>query len=326
MRTLLLSLALSLVGVALVLFWFGQPEDVGRLLELPLWSVLLGICSLLTNYLCGSLRLVMLTRIVGKPVGLWRAARAYLFGLFSKAVTPSGSGNLPAVVLSLVRDGLPAATAWSVTLYTSILDLFFFALSVPFALALVSADAATGHSPLWAALPIGGFFLAFAYVLAYHITAFTRGVAVLFSIKPLKRWQRPAIRSTRKLTATTGTVTRAPLLERIALFILTALLHTAMYLILYIFLKGLGASLPLLPTLAVIQLATVVSFVVPTPGGSGFIEVAVSYGLSRESQSSVITPAVVAWRAFGYYSIFLIGPALGGTLLRKTGLETFEKP
>ena len=85
--------------------------------------LLLGFGLLGLNYLLGGLRLCWLTSLVGEKVSFWANLRAYLLGLVSAAVTPGGSGNVPAVALGLQQAGVVATKAWSVTLYTSTLDL-----------------------------------------------------------------------------------------------------------------------------------------------------------------------------------------------------------
>ena len=80
----------------------------------------------------------MLARILKRPLGMWPSTRAYILGLFSSAVTPGGSGQAPAVVLALIRDGLSPAHSMSITVYVWVLDLFYLAWSVPAGLLILS--------------------------------------------------------------------------------------------------------------------------------------------------------------------------------------------
>ncbi|HEX7022300.1 MAG TPA: lysylphosphatidylglycerol synthase domain-containing protein, partial [Trueperaceae bacterium] len=100
--------------------------------------------------------------------------------------------------------------------------------------------------------------------------------------------------------------------------ILTALLHFAIYAIFFVIARSLGADLALLPTMSVILLVSVISYVVPTPGGSGYLEFALSYVFSRQVPAALVTPSVLAWRVVTFYLPLLIGPFLGGPMLART--------
>ena len=128
-RAVVISVVLGVVGVGLTFWWLG--EDLANLTRVPPWALLTGFGLLLLNYLCGGLRIVLLTRVLKHPIDPWRSTRAYMLGLFSSAITPGGSGQAPATVLALIRDGLSPVESMSVTVYVWVLDIFFLAWSVP---------------------------------------------------------------------------------------------------------------------------------------------------------------------------------------------------
>ena len=125
-RAVVFSAVFGLTGLGAVLV-FGEPSDLLAVRNLSgpalLWSVLL----LGLSFLCGGLRISLLARTLGYRLRLPSAVRSHVLGLFSAAVTPSGSGNAPAIALMLTRDGLSGPHAWSVALYTGVVDLIFFA-------------------------------------------------------------------------------------------------------------------------------------------------------------------------------------------------------
>ena len=96
--------------------------------------------------------------------------------------------------------------------------------------------------------------------------------------------------------------------------------HLSNYLIFYTVAAALGRA-NLLPTLAVVHLSTFASYIVPTPGGSGFLEVAMTSLLGSRS-----APAVVAWRLISFYTRFLIAPFVGGALVAKLAAKGREEP
>ena len=335
-RVLLLSLLFSVLGIAAVLFALGGPQDLRALSGIPLWAFGGGLGLLALNHLCGALRLSLLTRALGEPLGLWRAWQAYVLGRFGAAVTPSGSGAVPAVALSLVGRGLSPEQAWSVPLYTSVLDLFFFAWAAPLAtLAALNALPSVSLSP-WLALLLAALFLGSGYGLAYHLGRLERPVFWLFSFSPLRRWRRGALRALGRTSSALATMRGGGPLRGLLLGLLTPLLHGASYAIFLLFARSLDLHTPPLFTLAVVLLSSVASFAVPTPGGSGALEVMVGLTIGRSADAGVnpalaptvtanVTAAVIAWRLTSHYSNVVVGAIFGGPLLGRL-LEFRKKP
>ena len=327
-RVLLLSLLFSVLGVVAVLFALGGPQDLRALSEVPLRAFGGGVGLLALNYLCGALRLSLLTRTLGKPLGLWRTWQAYVLGRFGAAVTPGGSGAVPAVALTLAGRGLSHEQAWSVPLYTSVLDLFFFAWAAPLAtLGVVNALPGVALSP-WLALLLAALFLGSGYGLAYHLGKFTRPAFWLFSLSPLRRWRRAALRALWRTSSALTTMRGGGPLRGLLLGLLTPLIHGSSYAIFLLFARALDLHTPPLFTLAVVLLSSVASFAVPTPGGSGALEVMVGLAIGRSADAGVseavaptltanVTAAVIAWRLTSHYSNVVVGAVLGGPLLSR---------
>src|SRR5690606_39127016 len=87
-RTLALALLLGLAGLIAVTLWLGEPGDLRHLLRLPLQALGGALALLLTSFLAGGARLVVLLRLAGVSVTLWRATRSHVLSLFAAAVTP----------------------------------------------------------------------------------------------------------------------------------------------------------------------------------------------------------------------------------------------
>ena len=314
--TLFLSALLSLAGLGAA-FWLGDPGEVGAVLDVPAPALFLSAALVLVNFLCGALRLRVLAHISGASLSLWQSLRAYLLGRFSDLVTPGGSGQMPVMGFALIRGGLGASRAWALTLYTAILDLLFFGLTVPLALLLLSTS--VEHFPagsLLSALALSALFLSFWYLLAHRLAWLQYPLEKLFALPFLRRWRASVLTSFGKLTKATALVAQRPFAQSL-LFALTAPLHLSNYAVFYVVAASLGAELDLLLTLATVLVASVASFVVPTPGGSGFTEFAVLSLFGLQTDATQITPALIVWRVLNYYVFFLIGPALGGTLLHQ---------
>lgn len=319
-RTVLTSVALSAVGLVLVAVLVGEPADLARLWRMDRAALASALALLALSYACGGARIVLLARAAGARVSFLRGIRAHLLGLFAAAVTPSGSGNHPALAVALRREGMPAATAWSITVYTTILDLLFFAWSVPVSLAaLALGEELLAPSLAWLAIPAGAGFAGLWFVLAFRLRWLGRLVLRAFSLPLLRRWRRRATRFVSEMEVATGTVTGGGYLTHGVLQLLTALLHLSIHAIFFAYATlGLGAPLDLLPTLMVLLLVSVGAYLIPTPGGSGYVEFAASFMFTRQADSGVITPAVLAWRLTGHYLALVIGPILGGTMLARS--------
>lgn len=77
----------------------------------------------------------------------------------------------------------------------------------------------------------------------------------------------------------------------------------------------MGSGAPYLTTLAILVTVSIGAYVIPTPGGSGYLELATSYLFHDQLADGLIAPVVVTWRMFGYYLNFILGPILAGTML-----------
>jgi hypothetical protein len=295
------------VGILATFWWLG--EDLASVAQVPIGALALGVGLTLINYLCGATRLTLLTRLVGAPVGFLRASRAYALGLFSAAITPGGTGQAPAVVLALIGDGVPASKSWSVNVYVWVVDLFFLTWSVPIGLAVLgdSTRLLRGVSPLLLGVLLSAAFLSLYLLLSFRLVWLRGLLGAVMRLRWLRRWRTPAM----------SFLTRVAEGLQLLLHVLTAALYLATYLTFYVVAVGVGGHPRLLPTMAAVQLPMVVSFLFPTPGGSGLLEILAASLFSAEGKGGSVGAAVLAWRLLSFYSRFVIGPALGGTVLLK---------
>jgi uncharacterized protein (TIRG00374 family) len=325
LRSIVLSIVLSVIGIAVVVLWLGEPADISRLLELDGRTVMIGMLLMVASYLFGGIRVMLLAKLTGNNITMWRATRAHILGVFSACVTPSGSGNHLGLALALGRWGVPASTGWSIAIYTSVLDLLFYAWSVPLALIFLGVT----HNPfgtrfLWFALPLGGLFLALWYLLAYKLHWLDPIAARLLSISSLKKWRRNGLRFLRRLGQVTARMNEGRLGVQLGLQLLTAGMHLAVLALFPIFAFSFGAVLPVLSTFALLLLIWVGAYIIPTPGASGFMEFAVSFLFSQQADASLVTPAVLTWRIFSYYASLLLGAVLGGVLMSRLIADTLN--
>ena len=313
--TLASSLLLSALGIGLVVVWTGERESLAQLGSLSLGALLLGLGSLALHYLSGGVRLALLARFCGAPVSLVRGTRAFVLGLFCAALTPSGGGNAPAIALSLRRDGVSGSLALALAIYTSVLDMLFFAWAVPAAALVLALSGSLPPALGWLSVLATPVCLLLWYALSFEVGRLKRLLLRLFSLPLLKRWQRTSSRFLSQLDETSQFVARQPLKRQLSLQGVTAVLHLALYAIFFFVANDLGLQVTLAETLALLLLVSVTSYVVPTPGSSGYLEVALTYAFAANGDAALVIPAVLAWRAFSFYLSIVIGATLGGGIL-----------
>lgn len=325
-QALALALLLGLGGLIAVTLWLGEPGDLRQLLHLPLQALLGALLLLLASFLAGGARLAVQLRLAGARVNLWRATRSYVLGLFAAAVTPGGGGNGIAIGYSLQRDGVGADVAWSAAVYSAVLDLFFYAWAIPLAAIHLYRAGLITPRLFWFALAMAAICFALWYGLAFHLRVLRHVLVPVVSLPLLKRWRRDVLRLFDDVGSATGTMARGHPLKQLTLHLLSLLLHGATYGIFHLFSAALGSPLDLLSTLSLLVLISAASNVVPTPGASGYFEVALTYAFSQRGAPPGVTAAVVAFRAVTYYVPIVLGGALGGAvLIRELGRDrSFE--
>ena len=325
-KPLLLSLVFGFLGLGAALL-FGKPTDLRDIFSLSSRALLFSALLLCTSFLCGGLRILLLARTLHYRLRLLSAVRCHILGAFSAAVTPSGSGNAPAIALMLRRDGLAQAHAWSVALYTGVVDLLFYAWFAPASLLTLylSRRLPGGSWLLLGGVLASALFFGLWYLLVFHFSVVSALVSRLFRWRLLRRFSARADRFVLGLTTTVARLSATTWLEHLALQLFSVGVHISVFGIFAVVAADLGLSLPILPTLATLFLVFVASHVVPTPGGSGVYELSLPLLLGSGNPSAFV-PAVIVWRLIAFYSSFLLGPILGGTALaRRLGPEDAGK-
>ena len=312
-RAILLSLLFGGAAAVGTFLWLG--EDLGTLGRVSLATLAAGIAWTSLNYLAGAVRLWLLTRRTAARIGIWRCARAHALGLFSAAVTPSGSGQAPAIVLALVGDGVPHPNAWAIVVRIWSLDLTFLAWAVPgAAIVLGSAGLPFDVSP-WLAGAAGLALLTVAILLRTNLGALRRVALLVTAARPMRRFRRRSVRFLARLERANRMASGNTLPMRVGLHASTIAVYAGTYVTFDVIAGGLGSEASFAVTIAAVLLPTIASFVIPTPGGSGFIEVAAATVAREQLSGGAVATAVLVWRLLTHYSRFVVGAALGGPML-----------
>lgn len=329
LSALLISIALSAIGMVVALLSVGGPRALLRVGELGPLHLVLAVLALLVAFVFSAVRLQFICSLLGFKLKLRHAIRAHVLGMFSAAVTPGGSGSMPGLALTLGLQGMKHAKAWAAAIATLSADTTFHAWALPLSLIGLYSMSVYPRTPLWTALGIVTIVLTLvmAYVLLFRV-AWLNPIVRLVMRGPLLRFRRAATRFAESFVTNSQTLSSAPLWKHGVIQVLTALSWASYFLVLYFLLLGLGVQLSLWLALAGQTVVTVMSSFIPTPGASGFFEVVLSWFLLGRGSGDAGPAAVFVWRLITFYSLFVLGPLLGGYMIvrQTTGSPSAVKP
>ena len=303
------SLALGLIGLYLVGGPAAFEASSYQLPEVGTPLILAMVAGSAAYWLVPALRLQLLCTVHGHGLPLAQGLLIHIAGLFSAALTPGGSGSAPAIAAGLRRAGLPLGTAVATAVQVTVLDLVFFAWALPISLAYLLSSGATVLSLDLVALALASMVLALAasIVLGRYPRPVVRLLLWLARRPRLLRFGQRFRATARGYYRGSRLFVAMRLSTWISLQALGALAWLGMFLLFWALARAFQ-PLEVLATIATLTIATLVAFIVPTPGGSGFIEVAVGYGIGAQLTDANLATPLLAWRFATFYLILLLGP------------------
>src|SRR5215203_4178890 len=236
------------------------------------------------------------------PLRFRSAVLVHLTSMFAASVTPGNVGVGPVIAVALRRLGVPFGKGVGVAIQVFIFDMIFFAWAVPVSLGYLI------YSHILRLPPIPEF-AGFAIAGAVFLTRYPRPVVrLILSIATLRLLSRFASR----IRGTARDYYRGAIAFRNMAFSTWLKINLVVtggwfsgFVLFWLLLKLYGVEADLPATLAILSSVTLVSHLVPTPGGSGFMEAAL--GLSIGSGGGAAA-ALLIWRLASYHAIFLLGP------------------
>ena len=311
LRAVLLSVAFGLAGLGLVLWWLG--EDLSSALRVPLWAYGVGVLLAVLNYLAGSARLMILSKVDGEALPFVKALRGYSLGLFSAAITPGSAGQAPAMVVSLVAENVSAKRAWSMAVRVWIADLIFLALTVPLSVLLLarSTGIMRGYYPGLVAALVFVASATVVWILIFRMRWIGAAVDLIMRLPFVRRWRESSVRFVGRIEQAGKSLWRAPALAQVLVHLYTAFIYLSTFFTFYVVVASLRSGVPVLTTMAAAQVPMVAASFFPTPGGAGLLEL-VAASLVRGENTAA---AILAWRLLTYYLRMLVGPVIGAPVL-----------
>lgn len=330
-RALVLSLLVGGASLAAVVAWLGG-DELRTLGTIRLGWLAAAAGALATSFVLAGVRLRMLVVRCGASLPLHHAVRAHVLGLFASSLTPGGSGGMPAVAMTLTRQGVPRAAAWSSMIGATVADTVLFGWSIPVALlVLYRGDALPSGPPfLIVSVLVSLVALAASYLLAFRLH-WIRPLARVLLQGRLARLKPRLDRFLEDLLAAQGSLRRAPWSWHLRFHATVALSWWCVFAVLWACARGFGIGVPPWTVIAALTLVHGVGAFVPTPGGSGFFEFGGSLALLSVGARGGVAATVVVWRLLSHYVLFLLGPMMGGYLLLRprgpaTGPPVGEPP
>jgi glycosyltransferase 2 family protein len=312
---LLLSLALGFAGLYLVVGEAVFRPETYRVRNPGVPVMVLIVVAFLAKWVLPAMRIGLLCRGQKIPILYRSALFVHLVVMFVAALAPQNTGFGPATVAALKRLGVPVGRGIGVAVQVFLLDLVFFAWAVPLSVGYLDLSNTLE-------LPAGARVVAFATACLAILVAVVlsrRPQLVVGLILAVARWRlmaRFASRLRRVARDYYGSALdflRMPASYWLALHLATAASWLGGFVLLWALMRLYGFEFGLLATLAILSSVTLIAHVFPTPGGSGFVEAAVGFGIGANPGGGAAA-ALLVWRLASFYVVFLLGPLAGWLL------------
>ncbi len=318
-QTLLLSLLLGIGSLYFLVPETFQLETLRTLLTLglPQLALLLGVLAL--RWAIGGWRTALLVRLSGASLSTWQGIRVHVVGIFASVITPAGGGNALGVTWLLTRYNVPLQNAVITSVLVTVLDMAFFAWSVPAAfLYLTQVGTSLPLAGLgWLVMLFSAVVFSLSFLLAFRLRLFIKLMRALFRLPGLRRYAEKVGGFLADLETASRTFAKEPLYVHLGLHICSALFWVSSFAFLVAVGLSLGLDVPPLELLALHTLIHAFAFAVPTPGASGYMEGALSLALAGRATPQLVSTTVIVWRSLSYYLYFVLGPLISGRALTK---------
>lgn len=321
MKRLLLMVLLSFTLGFLGLYLVSREALLDPASYIPeRWSIsalLICVMAFATLWLAPLFRLRVLAGVHNIRLSFTSALAVSVLGAFGTAVTPGGSGGAPAIAAALQRLGVSWGTGIGMAVQSFVLDLIVFAWAVPLGLTYLILAHRIDLPPVLSGLALLSTLLAIglAIALSRFPILVVRLILWLAGWRLLRRhrYRLAVLARDYYQSAEVFMVMSAPIWLR--LHLLSALGWLGSFVLFWGLLSLYSVTVYLLDILSLLSIVTLVSFAIPTPGASGFTELAVGLGLGVQVPAADFAAPLLLWRLFSLHLVYLMGPVTGWLLL-----------
>lgn len=321
MKRLLLLMALSL-GLGLGGLYLATRDALldPQSYALETWSwplALAAVLAFLSIWVVPAVKHRDLVAEQGRSLTLYQSLLVHVASVFGVAMTPSGSGGGPALMVALGRFGVPTGVGLGIAMQVAVLDLIAFAILIPVGSVYLLMSGAIALSPAFRALAVAGATVAAigAVALSRYPRPVVRLLLWLSRLRKLRRFADRIQGAAREYYRSAKAFQAMPLWRWGELVLITVLSWLANFLLFWVALRMYGIPAGAMEIVSVLSVLTLASFVIPTPGGSGFMEFVVGLAVSGRVTAAEVAPPILVWRLLTFYLIFLIGPVAGWLIL-----------
>lgn len=305
-RYLWFSIGLSVVSMALVIWWTGAPDGFHHLKPKRLPGLAIALVVVLLRIWLSAAKI----RYLADKTLTWMASiRIVLFWDFASAITPSTIGGAPIATYVMTKEGVSLGKSGAIMLYSMLLDQLLYVAIIPI---LVFAGMYYEVIPVGAgafgtgALMVGfAFLMLYAMLLAYGILRNPNVLRVAFDyatrLPGLKRMRPTVMNELDRLVEFSTELNNKPPSFILNAFLISTLSWVAKLSVPTIIVLSFLPADGLLSFVRSIGM-TLAGFFMPTPGGSGGVE-----GLFALFQGPLfdrpqfIGIAIFIWRLFTFY-------------------------
>ncbi|HOB91013.1 MAG: lysylphosphatidylglycerol synthase transmembrane domain-containing protein [Bacillota bacterium] len=320
-RGLLISIGISVVSILFILALSRNDFEIESLQRIKPEYLLLGLSVTVAAWCTKVLRLYLLSRALGNPIGYFRLFEIYMSAVFVSHVTPFTSGGLPLQVYLMHKEGQPIGRSSAVSIIDSALTTALLILLGPALLYIyIRKREYSLSSQVDRLIDIAiAIMIALAVLMVVLIVKSELLVGLLRRVSRLrvvKRFVSPekvdsiAARLTCEIEQFKQDTAEMLRNARLAFFlaIVCTLLYWGFYLaIAPVTLLGLGIRPPIARTLLAQIVFNIIQPFIPTPGGSGGSEIGFALLFQPVVPKARLPLFVSTWRFFTYYTSLVIG-------------------
>lgn len=305
-RYLIFSIALSLISMAIVIYFTWTPDGFQyiRLKRLPGLMIALSVTVLKIWLTAWKVRYV-----AGNELSWMGALRVVITWDFASAITPSTIGGAPVATYAMTRENISLGKSGAVMLYSVLLDQMFYVIMIPILIILgFYIDVIPEEIGLigsGAMFIVYALLLGYAFVLAYGLlvnpSSLKKVAGFIFNLPLLRRMKSKVEQELDTLVSFSESISRKPRKFMINAFLISTIAWLA------------KVSLPTIVVLSFLPANEFLSFMrsfamtfagffMPTPGGSGGMEgLFVVFQGPLFDRTVFIGISVFVWRVLTYY-------------------------
>lgn len=326
-----------LLGLAVVayLLWKDFDAEAFSIISFTWLTILFLFIALIMMAIRDLGYMIRLRILSGNEFNWKKSFNIIMLWEFASAITPGAIGGTGVAVVFIHKEGLSVGKSSAIVMATSLLDELYFIIVFPLLFLLISRNDlfTIGDEQLTFSFT-NKYFLAaviaysikflwtsfIAYGLFINPKAIKNIIVGIFKIKFLKKWKNKAEKTGKDLILASNELKKKPFMFWVKSFIATIFSWTARYWVLNFLLIALLFGIPgdvagTFPDFGnhILMFARqlvmwIMMVILPTPGGSGIVELIFSEYMTEFIPGSGFDVLMaLLWRLVTYYPYLLIG-------------------